>query len=317
MAGYSAKKQPLLVIAGPTASGKTATAIEAALLLDGEIVSADSMQIYRGLNIGTAKPAMAERAAVPHYLIDILDPDAAYSAADYVRDANRAIDAIVARGKQPIVCGGTGLYIDALTSGLRFLQQENNDALREQVRADRERLGVEAMLAELAAADPDYARTLHINNEKRILRAVEKLRATGLTQAQLAQRTRAEESRFSCYYTVLSVERAQLYARIEQRVDAMLAAGLLEEARYVYENRARFATARDAIGYKEFFPYFEGAQTLHSCTDALKQATRRYAKRQLTWFRRREDALWLDAAQRTPQQLAQTIADGFCRFAQK
>ncbi|MEA5051432.1 MAG: tRNA (adenosine(37)-N6)-dimethylallyltransferase MiaA [Oscillospiraceae bacterium] len=317
MAGYSGDKISLLVVAGPTASGKTAAAIEAARLLGGEIVSADSMQIYRGLDIGTAKPTPPQLAAVPHHMIDIRDPQDAYSAADYARDANAAIDGILSRGHVPIVCGGTGFYIEALVSGVEFAAQPDGGALREQVRGDWEQRGTQAMLGELAGADPEYARTLHPNNVKRILRAVEKLRATGMTQAQLAEASHRAESRFRCHYAVLSPPRDTLYARIDARAGEMLRAGLLGEARYVYDNRDRFATARDAIGYKEFFGYFSGEQTLEECADALRQASRRYAKRQLTWFRRVRGAVWYEAADKMPQALAQELADGFRRIAER
>ncbi len=304
------------MIAGPTAAGKTKVAIEAARLLGGEIVCADSMQIYRRLDVGTAKPTPQERAQIPHHLVDILEPDAAYSVADYVRDANAAIDAILARGALPVVCGGTGLYIDSLVSGVEFIERDADDALRAQIREDYEKNGIGPLLAEIERADPDFARTLHPNNIKRILRAVEKQRVTGLTEAQRAARSRQRGSRFERYYAVLGAEdRARLYARIEARVEAMMRAGLLREARYVYDNAARFATAREAIGYKEFFGYFGGTQSLEDCVALLKKSTRRYAKRQLTWFRHVSGAVWY-AADEAAQITAKAIADDFVRVSQ-
>lgn len=287
-------KIPLLVIVGPTASGKTALAVECALEFGGEVVSADSMQIYKGMSIATVKPTADEMKGVKHRLIDFVDVTDNYSVADYVKDANEAIDAIVGEGKLPILCGGTGLYVDSLVNNIRFSQEETDGELRRSLEEKMEKTGAEAMLEELAQFDPETAERLHANNKKRIIRAFEVFMSTGKTFSEMQVLSREEPSRFNPVFVGIGCEdRRKLYDRIDRRVDIMLENGLVEEAREYYDLPEK-TTSSQAIGYKELKPYFEGEITLEQAVDNLKLATRHYAKRQLTWFRRNENIRWFN-----------------------
>ena len=251
---------PLAVIAGPTASGKTALAIELALRMNGEIVSADSMQVYREMEIATAKPSIQERRGVPHHLMDFLPPEKTYSVAEYVQDARRCIDEIASRGKLPILTGGTGLYIQSVVDNIEFSPAEADEALRKSLGELAEQKGGEALLEILREFDPETAERLHPNNLGRIIRAIEIYRVTGITMSESLRRSREHPSPYITRMLLLSFEnRETLYQRINQRVDAMMDAGLMEEARRMYRRRDKLsATALQAIGYKELFPYFSG-----------------------------------------------------------
>ena len=296
----------MLAVAGPTATGKTALGVELALRLGGEIISADSMQIYRGLDIGTAKVTPAEMRGVPHHGLDILPPEAAFSVADFTAMAGRLTEEIASRGRLPILVGGTGLYIQSFLYGVRFAEEKAPDGLRRQLADELAARGPAALYAELQAADPEAAAAIHPNNHLRVLRALEHYRATG---RRLSEQKAASLPPERPYRTlVLGLDfpaREQLYRRIDARVDRMLEQGLLEEARMVYDRRAFCRTAAQAIGYKEFFPYFAGEDSLARCTEQLKQASRRYAKRQLTWFRHMDGVVWLDAG--APDLAAQAL----------
>ncbi len=286
----------VVAVGGATGTGKTALAVALAERFDGEVISADSMQVYRGLDIGTAKATAAERRGVPHHLIDILAPEQPFSVADFTAAAAACIRDITARGRLPIVAGGTGLYISSLLQGIAFAPQKADPALRAALQARWESEGPAALYAELQAVDPAGAAALHENDGPRILRALELYAQTG--QKMSEQRAAARPARAPYRSLCLCLDcadRQELYRRTDARVDAMLAVGLLAEARTVYQNRERFRTAAQAIGYKEFFPYFAGRAPLESCVAALKTATRHYAKRQLTWFRHQVDAVWLHA----------------------
>ena len=290
----------VIAIAGPTASGKTALALQTAKRVNGEIVSCDSMQIYQLLDIGTAKPTAAEREAAVHHLVDFLPPEQRYSVADYVQDARRVIDDIQRRGKTAIICGGTGLYMSSLLQGITFDEQAAVDeALREQLKELYRNEGAQVLMAEIAATDPDYAAKLSAADEKRVVRAVELLRTTGSTVAQQNARSKTLPPLDAAAFYLNYSDRAELYSRINARVDTMLQQGLLQEAKLVYERRDDYKTAAAAIGYKEFFAYFEGAAPLEQCVEKLKQATRNYAKRQMTWFRRESSFVALEAANDT------------------
>jgi len=296
----------LLVICGPTATGKTAAAISLAKLLNGEIVSADSMQIYKGLPIGTAQPTQAETQGVPYHLVDFLPPEERFSVADYVRLASETIEAIRLRGHVPILAGGTGLYIESLVNGINFTEVKTDPVLHRQLEQELQEQGAAPLLERLAKIDPVYAAKLHTADHSRILRALEWHAQTGETMRQRLRRCcPAQKPYHPLLIGLMFPTRAQLYARIDARVDGMLAQGLLEEARTVYEHRDTYATAAQAIGYKEFFPYWEKNDTLAACTAALKTATRRYAKRQLTWLRHMEKIVWLSA---DDENLVQQIA---------
>ena len=297
----------MVAVGGPTASGKTAFSVQLAKRLGGEIVCADSMQIYKGLDVGTAKATKEEMQGVPHHLMDFLPPEETFSVADFVEAANREVKAIAARGKLPILVGGTGLYIESLLNGVRFAEQKADPALREKLEREAAALGPEAMHQKLAAVDPDYAATVHPNNVGRVVRALELYYATGKTMSrQRAESLPATPPFDSLVFCLAPADRAQLYRRIDLRVDRMLEAGILEEAKLVFENRDRYRTAAQAIGYKEFFPYFEGTAELAACADRLKQASRNYAKRQLTWFRRMKNVVWLDPGDGSILQQAET-----------
>lgn len=279
-------KQPLVVLAGPTASGKTALAVALAKQLGGEVVSADSMQVYEGLRIGTARPLPEELEGVPHHLLGFLPLDRAYSVAQYAEDARAAIAGIGERGRLPILCGGTGLYIQAVTDNLRFSQEDQDRTLRELLRARAAREGGQALLADLRGIDPETADRLHENDIGRIVRALELYYAAGITITEQNRLSRQEEAPYDACMLLLDFhDRQVLYDRINRRVDQMLEQGLLEEARRALAG-ANASTALQAIGYKELKPYFDGEVSLEEAVENLKRETRRYAKRQLSWFRR-------------------------------
>ncbi len=281
------EKIKICAVTGPTASGKTALAIALAQRLDGEIISCDSMQIYRGMDIGTAKPTKEELAAVPHHLIDILPADAPYSCSDYVKDAEGAVNDIVSRGKLPIFCGGTGLYLD------RFLRGGNDDGAGcdEELRAELQQFAAEkgndALYDRLVALDPEGAAAIHKNNVKRVIRALEICLLTGEKKSEVDKKNAALLERYDPRVLTLTFEdRELLYSRIDRRVDQMIKDGLVDETKRLAAEGVfkRSQTAAQAIGYKELFPYLEGSDSLENCVDELKRATRRYAKRQVTWF---------------------------------
>lgn len=285
-------KIPLLVVVGPTASGKTALAVECALEFGGEVISADSMQIYKGMSIATAKPTADEMKGVRHRLTDFLDVGENYSVAQFVADANREIDEVVAGGKLPILCGGTGLYVDSLVNNIRFSDEADNTEIRKRLEDKMELIGAGAMLEELAKFDPETASKLHENNRKRIVRAFEVYELTGRTFSQLQRESKSEPARFDPVFVGIGFRnREKLYERIELRVDKMLENGLVEEAKEYYSLPEK-STSSQAIGYKELKPYFEGVLSLEEAVNNLKLATRHYAKRQLTWFRRNENIKW-------------------------
>ena len=289
-------KQKLVVVLGPTASGKTDLAIRLAQSFGGEIISADSMQIYRGLDIGTAKATAQEQGAAPHHLIDIRDPQETFSVAEFLELAREKIDEISARGALPIVVGGTGLYLSSLIEGVQFLDEPADDGMRGRLAQQAQELGEEEMYRRLAELDPEAAAGIHPHNLKRVLRALELYEKTGRTITSQRAQSKAKEPPYNTLLLGLNYpDRQQLYQKIEMRIDRMLDAGLLCEAYQVYLNRENWITAAQAIGYKEFFPYFDKTAPLEACADKLKQATRNYAKRQLTWFRRMEGIHWLDA----------------------
>ena len=286
-------KIPLVAVAGPTASGKTALAVELALRLGGEVISADSMQIYKGMDIATAKPTAAEQKGVPHHLIGFLEPTEEFSVADYAVLAHRTIREVHERGKLPILAGGTGLYLDAVVNNITFAEIETDSALRAELARLAREQGTECLLEELRAVDPESAARLHPHNLARIIRAVEVYRLTGIPMSEHQRRSRLTPQLYRTALLGLNFrDRQRLYDRIDLRVDRMLEAGLLEEARQVLAQDS-LKTARQAIGYKELIPYFAGEETLAEAVGRIKQESRRYAKRQLTWFRRNERINWI------------------------
>lgn len=288
------KKQPLIVIVGPTASGKTSLAVELALLYNGEIVSADSMQIYKGMSIATAKPTVEEMKGVKHYLIDFLEPDKSFSVADYVASARKAIDEIASKGKFPILVGGTGLYVNSLIDNVKFDDTCSNTELREQLYKIAETEGNHALWEKLNEVDPVTASNIHENNLIRVIRALEVYEKTGVPLSEHKVNSRLEETPYDFVIIGLTFsDRKILYDRIEKRVDLMLEQGMVEEARSVYDG-SKTKTARQAIGYKELIAYFENQASLESCVEKIKLETRHYAKRQLTWFRRDNRINWIE-----------------------
>lgn len=286
----------VLVVCGPTATGKTALSLALAEELNGEIVSADSMQVYRGMDIGTAKATAAERARVPHHMLDVAEPGERYSVARYVEEASRCCDDILARGKTPIVTGGTGLYIDSLLAGRAFGGEgEGDGALRETLGAEYDRLGGEAMLERLRAVDPERAAKLHPGDRRRIVRALEVFESSGMTISEHDARTRLRPPRYEARRIALSFAvREALYARIDRRVDEMAARGLFEEVEALLAaGLSPESTAMQAIGYKEAVLALRGEVSRAEALALVKQASRRYAKRQLTWFRREPDTRWI------------------------
>ena len=291
MAESFEKKHPVLAVVGPTATGKTALGVALAEQFGGEIISADSMQIYKGLDIGTAKVTPEETHGIPHHAVDLLEPDQTFSVADFTALAGTLETDLSARGKLPILVGGTGLYVQSFLYGVRFTAEKGPAALYE----------------ELKQVDPEAAAAIHPNNQVRVLRALEHYRATGRRLSEQKAASLPPERPYRALVLGLDFpERAQLYRRIDLRVDRMMDAGLLAEAETVFANRARFKTAAQAIGYKEFFPYFMGESELTPCVEKLKQASRNYAKRQLTWFRHMDGVVWLDAA--APNLKARAVA---------
>ena len=283
----------LLVLCGPTASGKTALGVALAQATGGEVVSADSMQIYRRMDIGTAKPTKEEMGGVPHHMLDVADPAEDYSVARYVHDADACVRDILARGRLPIVVGGTGLYIDNLIAGRDFAPFTG--AWREKLQARAREEGLPALHEELRRIDPDRAEKLHPNDEKRILRALEVWYETGETITAHDQRTRSLPPRYDALRVCLNFSRREdLWARIDRRVDQMMADGLEEEVRALLASGVPpAATAMQAIGYKEFAAALRGEETMDQAVDQVKLRSRQYAKRQLTWFRRTPDIRWV------------------------
>ncbi len=298
-------KPKVLVIAGPTASGKTSLGIRLAKALNGEIVSADSMQVYRSMPIATAQPTAEEMQGIPHHLMAFLAPCEPFSVARFQSLALACIHEILSRGKVPILVGGTGLYIDAVVRNTQFLDCEPTP-LREKLDADLASLGADAMLQRLREVDPETAASLHVNDSKRILRALELYETTGSTMSQQRAGSHTQESPYSfCKLLLCAEDRAILYQRIEQRVDQMLEQGLLQEAEAFFKLE-NTSTAKQAIGYKELKPYFDGECSLETAVERLKMETRRYCKRQLTWFRRYDDFFCLPIDRMEPQELFET-----------
>ena len=283
----------LLVICGPTASGKTALGVALAQAIGGEVVSADSMQIYRRMDIGTAKPTAAEMGGVPHHMLDVADPAEDYSVARYVHDADACVRDILSRGKRPVVVGGTGLYIDNLIAGRDFAPFTG--AWREKLQARAREEGLPTLHAELRRVDPDRAEKLHPNDEKRILRALEVWYETGETITAHDQRTRSLPPRYDALRVCLNFSRREdLWARIDRRVDQMMADGLEGEVRALLASGVPpAATAMQAIGYKEFAAALRGEEPLAQAVAEVKLRSRQYAKRQLTWFRRTSGLRWV------------------------
>lgn len=285
----------MIVITGPTATGKTALGVAVAKAVDGEVIGADSMQIYRYMDIGTAKPTPAEMDGVPHHMVDIIDPAENYSVSRYVEQATAVADDILARGRVPVVVGGTGLYIDSLVAGREFAENQSDPKLRSMLEQQYDEHGGEAMRAMLHSFDPDRAEKLHPADKRRIVRAIEVYLLSGDTITAHDERTKAVPKRYNAVtYALDFTDRADLYRRIDLRVDRMAVLGLFDEVRALLDRGVPDdCTAMQAIGYKEAVAAVRGEATPQEAVAAIQLASRRYAKRQLTWLRRDRDLFWL------------------------
>jgi len=288
------EKSGIVVITGPTATGKTLLGVLIAKAAGGEVVSADSMQIYKYMDIGTAKPTSDEKRGVPHHMLDIVPPWEAYSAARYITDAARCVDDILGRGKLPILVGGTGLYIDSLLSG-RVFSAKGDDTLRRELESEYDDIGGDVMLRRLAGFDPESAEKLHANDKKRIVRAIEVFETSGKTISQHDRETKALPPRYDAIKIALTFsDRAELYTRIDKRVDDMMRKGLEGEVRSLLDmGVSPGATSMQAIGYKEMTGAILGEISIGDAVDRIKMESRRYAKRQLTWLRRDDSVKWV------------------------
>ncbi len=299
-------KKPLIAVVGPTASGKTGLGIHLAKVFNGEVVSADSMQIYKGISIASASPTKEEMCGIPHHLIEFLETDATFSVADYVNLAKSTINGVYERKKLPILVGGTGLYVNSLVEGIDFAEQDDSTMIREQLQREADNKGADYMLEKLRKIDPETANKLHPNNLRRIIRALEVYELEGITFSALNK-----QSRRGCDYnaTVIGItyaDREKLYERINNRIDIMLQNGLLSEAECTL-NLPDGKGAKQAIGHKELHKYLLGEVSLEQAVETLKMQTRRYAKRQLTWFRRNENIKWIYADMENIYESAEKI----------
>lgn len=282
-----------IVVVGPTASGKTSLGVYICKKFGGEVISCDSMQIYKEMSVSTAKPTPEETKDIKHHLIDVISVTQSYSVSEYCKDAQKAFDDIISRGKLPVFVGGTGLYIDSFLSNTKFLEGASSEKIREELQKELAEKGIDALYNELINVDPEAAEKIHPNNTKRVLRALEVYRTTGMTISEQARLSHNEQSSVEPLYIGITFnDREKLYERINKRVDLMLENGLLEEAKALYSGDFS-STAVASIGCKEMKPFLDGEKSLDACIEKLKLNTRHYAKRQLTWFRRNDKINWV------------------------
>ena len=289
------QKNKVIVICGPTASGKTALSIELAKQIHGEIVSCDSMQIYKDMNIGTAKPTPEEMQGIKHYLIGYVSPEERYSVSDYKSDAKKAIKEIIKKGKMPIVVGGTGLYLDSLIYEIEYQDIKLDEAYRQKLEQEVEEKGLEELYEKAKQIDAKAMEKISQNDKKRILRVLEIYHATGKTKTEQEMESRKKEVEYDYKVYALNWDRQKLYDRINKRVDIMIEQGLIEEVKQILKKYDTFPTAMQGLGYKEVVEYLEGKVTIEEMIEKIKMETRRYAKRQLTWFRKNKQTIWLNA----------------------
>lgn len=288
--------EKVLIIVGPTASGKTKLSIEAAKKFDGEIISADSMQIYKYMNIGTAKPSLEEREGIPHHLIDIVEPNEKFSVAEFKERAEVCIKEILQKRKLPIIVGGTGLYINSLINTFDFMNTNENPEFRQKLEEEAQKFGNKVLYDRLKKIDPEVCKRIHLNDLKRIIRALEIYEVTGKNITENQKSAKEISKKYDYIIVGLNTDREKLYERINLRVDIMLKEGLLEEVRNIQDRLKDEGktTSLQAIGYKEIIEAFEGEITLEEAIEKVKKESRNYAKRQLTWFRRNQDIKWLE-----------------------
>lgn len=297
--------KPLVyVIGGPTASGKSKLAVELAKKINGEIISADSMQIYKEMNIGTAKVSKEEMQGIQHYLIDFVSPNERYSVSEFKKDAEKAIEKILVKGKTPIVVGGTGLYIDSLIYGIEFQDEEVDFEYREKLNKLADEEGLENLYKKAEEIDPEAMKKISVNDRKRIIRVLEIYHKTGKTKTEQEAESRKQELKYKYKVFAITMEREKLYERIEKRVDIMIEQGLIEEVKNIINKYQEFPTAMQGLGYKEVVEYLKGICTKEEMIEKIKKETRHYAKRQLTWFRKNKETIWLNGENPTDENVS-------------
>lgn len=289
-------KEKIIVICGPTASGKTALSIELAKKINGEIVSADSMQIYKDMNIGTAKPTEEEKQGIKHYLLDYISPEERYSVAQYKRDAKSAIKEIISKNKIPIIVGGTGLYVDSLIYEIEYNDIKIDEEYRKKLEKIVQERGLDEIYKRALKIDPTAMKKISPNDKKRIIRVLEIYKSTGKTKTEQEKESKKKPVEYDYRIFALDWDRKILYQRINKRVDNMIEQGLVDEVKNVVKKYNKFPTAMQGLGYKEVVDYIQGVYTKEQMIEKIKIETRRYAKRQLTWFRKNKQTIWLDGA---------------------
>ena len=299
-------KPKVIVICGPTASGKTALSIELAKRINGEIISADSMQIYKDMNIGAAKPTQEEMQGIKHYLLDFVSPEVRYSVADFKENAEKAIKEIWGKGKTPIVVGGTGLYVNSLIYAIEYSKTEFNEEYRKELEKLCEEKGLEYLYDEAMKIDPEAMKIISKNDKKRIMRVLEIYKETGKTKTEQEKESR-KEVMYDYHVFALNMDREILYDRINKRVDLMLEQGLIEEVKALLEKYKDFPTAMQGLGYKEVKDYLESIMTYDEMVGKIKMETRRYAKRQITWFKKNKETIWLDALEEKEKNIKKIL----------
>lgn len=302
-------KPKVIVICGPTASGKTGLSVKLAQKMDGEIVSCDSMQIYKDMTIGTAKVTEEEMQGIPHHLIDFVSPDERYSVAEFQKDAERVIEEIIQKGKTPIVVGGTGLYVDTLVYHIQYPEIKTDLAYRRELEKSIQEQGLQGAYQKAKEIDPQAVEKISNNDKKRIMRILEIYHQTGKTKTQLEIESREEEPPYEYLVYAIGMDREKLYDRINRRVDIMLEQGLIEEVQELLKKYQHFPTAMQGLGYKEVASYLVGNITKEQMIEMLKQETRRYAKRQLTWFRKNKDIQWIDGLDPVEENIQRILED--------
>ena len=307
--------EKVIVICGPTASGKTALSIELAKQINGEIVSADSMQIYRDMNIGTAKPTIEEMQGIKHYLIDFVSPDEIYSVADYKKDAKKSIKEIISKGKTPIIVGGTGLYVDSLIYEIEYQDIKVDEMYRKELEEISENEGLEKLYEMAMKIDPQAMEKISRNDKKRIMRVLEIYKATGKNKTQQEAESRKRPIEYDYKIFAINRDRQKLYDRINKRVDIMIQKGLIQEVKDILQKYHKFPTAMQGLGYKEVVSYLNGEYTKEEMIEKIKMETRRYAKRQLTWFRKNKQTIWLDGEKSTDYNMNLICSD--CNILKK
>ena len=302
------QKPKIIVICGPTASGKTALSIELAKQINGEIISADSMQIYKDMDIGTAKVEPEEMQGIKHYLIDFVSPESRYSVAEYKIDATKAIEEILQKGKTPIIVGGTGLYVDTLIYGIEYNDIKIDENYRKELEKIAEEQGLKTLYEMAKRIDNKAMEKISENDQKRIMRVLEIYQATGKTKTEQEIESRKNGVKYDYKVFALDMDRELLYNRINLRVDLMMEKGLIQEVQKLKEKYNKFPTAMQGLGYKEVVEYLEGNTTKEEMIEKIKMETRRYAKRQLTWFRKNKETIWLDASEEKQNNIRKIIS---------